>query len=159
MAPGVLSTKLETTFQKVRVARYIQVHRLQQRPNVGEGASLVAGLRGFDGIANFHSRDWQKTNAPSNCLIVIVIGEVIEVEHPGGLRIIGDEARPIGNIKGIICAHRADREPTARLETNRLLRQNTVENSEGAIRQFIDPKRVIPFDKNVDRREKLANSQ
>src|SRR4029453_14979458 len=95
MAPGVLSTKLETTFQKVRVARYIQVHRLQQRPNVGEGASLVAGLRGFDGIANFHSRDWQKTNAPSNCLIVIVIGEVIEVENPGALRIIGDEAGPI----------------------------------------------------------------
>src|SRR6266852_3631659 len=99
-APGVLRVQIDATFQQIGIPSNIQINRLQERTDVGEGSALSARLRGFKAVTNFNSWDGQEADSAAESLVVIVITEG-EFERAGTGGIEGVKARPVGNIKGV----------------------------------------------------------
>src|ERR1700746_3453071 len=120
--------------------------------------SLEARLRGFEAIADFDSRDRQKTNSAADCLVIVVICVAIEIERARRASIEGVEDGTVGNIESIVRPGRADGKPAPHLGADGYVWENAMVNSYRAVGQFVNPLRLEAFDENIAGTEEFSDT-
>jgi hypothetical protein len=114
-----------------------------------ERTTLRPGLRSFKTVTNFYSRQRKKTDSATNRLVVVIIAEVIELERPGPGGVKRVKLWTVGDIEGVVGAHRAKRNSSTHLKAEGSLWQDPIVDSERSIWQLVDPKRLEAFYKHI----------
>src|SRR5712691_11111169 len=97
---------------------------------MSQGCSLEPWPRRFKAVADFDSRDGEKTNSAANRLVVVVIAKGVEFKLAGIAGIEAIETRTVGNIKGVVRAGRTDGNSSAHFEADRYIWQDAVVDGE-----------------------------